>query len=118
MRAIVTAEHLGGALAGTVALAVMVNVVELLCTAGLPALYTEVLASQGVSPWERYMYLALYDVAYMADDALMVAIAVITLGRRKLQERGGRWLELLSGVVIAVLGAVLVFRPGWLAWHG
>lgn len=75
------------------------------------------LAAQGLSPWKRYLYLALYVVAYLADDVLMVAVAVVTLGRRKLQERGRRWLEPLSGVVIAVLGAILVFRPGWLTWR-
>ena len=42
----------------------------------------------------------------------MLAIAVITLGRRKLQERAGRWLKLLSGVVMLALGAALVAGVG------
>jgi hypothetical protein len=86
-----------------------------LCTAGLPAIYTEVLASQGLPAWKRYAYLALYNVAYVGDDTLMVVVAVLTLGRRKLQEQAGRWLELLSGTVILVLGVLLVVRPEWLA---
>jgi hypothetical protein len=40
VRAVVRAEHPGAALGGVIVLAVLVNVVELLCTAGLPALYT------------------------------------------------------------------------------
>jgi uncharacterized membrane protein HdeD (DUF308 family) len=47
----------------------------------------------------------------MADDALMVSLVVITLGRRKLQEREGRWLKLLSGAVIFALGLVMVVNP-------
>jgi hypothetical protein len=43
VRAIVTAESLASALAGVIVLAVLVNVIELLCTAGLPALYTRIL---------------------------------------------------------------------------
>lgn len=38
------------------------------------------------------------------------------LGRQKLQERIGRWLKLLSGVTILVLGTLLLFAPGALVW--
>ncbi len=114
VRRIVQADNLWGALAGAAVLAVLVNLVELLCTAGLPALYTHVLAGQGYSVWVRYGYLVLYIAAYMFDDALMVALVVITLDRHKLQEREGRWLKLLSGAVILILGVLLIFRPEWL----
>jgi ornithine carbamoyltransferase len=81
-----------------------------------PALYTQVLAQQGVSAGARYGYLALYNAAYMLDDSVMVGIAVVTLGRHKLQERAGRWLKLVSGVAIVVLGLLLLFAPGALVW--
>jgi uncharacterized membrane protein HdeD (DUF308 family) len=116
VRSIVRAESLGAAIAGATVLAVLVNVIELVCTAGLPALYTQVLVQQGVSTGERYGYLALYDLAYMLDDSIMVGIAVVTLGKRKLQERAGRWLKLLSGAVILLLGALLIFAPHVLLW--
>jgi glutaredoxin len=116
VRAIVRAESLGAAIAGATVLAVLVNVIELVCTAGLPALYTQVLVQQGVSRGERYGYLALYNLAYMLDDSLMVGIAVVTLGKRKLQERAGRWLKLLSGAVILLLGSLLIFAPQALLW--
>ncbi len=115
MRRIVTAENLPAAVAGAFALAVLVNVVELLCTAGLPAVYTSVLAQQGFSASGRYAYLLLYIVAYMFDDAIMVAGVVWSLSRLKLQEAGGRWLKLVSGGVILLLGLVMLFRPEWLA---
>jgi hypothetical protein len=114
MRRIVTAENLLGAVLGAFTLAVLVNIVELLCTAGLPALYTNVLSLQGYSTPVRYGYLGLYIAAYMFDDALMVAGVVATLSRFKLQETGGRWLKLVSGVVILLLGGVMLFRPEWL----
>ena len=44
----------------------------------------------------------------------MVAVAVVTLGGRKLGERGGRGLKLISGVVMLGLGSVLLWRPQWL----
>jgi hypothetical protein len=115
VRAVVLAERLGPALLGVVVLAVVVNVVELLCTAGLPALYTRILTLRALSPGEYYAYLALYNAAYVLDDGVMLAIAVVTLGRRRLQERGGRWLKLASGAVMLALGLLLLLRPEWLA---
>jgi glutaredoxin len=114
MHRTVHAPGLATMLAGVAALALVVNTVELLCTAGLPALYTAVLAQQGVSPAARYGWLLLYILAYMADDALMVGAAVVALGRGKLTERAGRVLKGASGAVMLALGAVLLWRPQWL----
>ena len=114
IRQVVTAENLPAALAAAFTLAVLVNVVELLCTAGLPALYTNVLAQRGYGVAARYGYLGLYIAAYMFDDAIMVGIAVATLSRLKLQEAGGRCLKLVSGAVILGLGLVMLLRPAWL----
>jgi hypothetical protein len=111
-RRIVQAENLPAALAGAFVLAVLVNVVELLCTAGLPAVYTRILTLHALPAWGYYGYLLLYVAAYMADDASVLAVAVVTLGRRKLHERGGRWLKLVSGAVMLALGFALVTRHG------
>jgi hypothetical protein len=115
VRGIVMAESLGAALGGVIVLAVLVNVVELLCTAGFPAVYTRILTLHALPAWQYYGYLALYNAAYVLDDGAMLALAVVTLGRRKLQERGGRWLKLVSGIVMCALAAVLIARPAWLA---
>lgn len=119
VRRIMQAENMVGALAGVVLLAALVNSVELLCTAGFPAVYTHILASRELPWWSYYGYLGLYNLAYIVDDAVMVTIAVVTLQHRKLQERAGRWLKLVSGLVMLGLGAVLLAKPEWLAaWGG
>jgi glutaredoxin len=115
VREIVTAENLPAALAAACALAVGVNLVEMLCTAGLPAIYTQVLASHHPGFWARQGYLLAYIAAYMLDDALMTAAAVATLSTARLQERGGRMLQLVSGAVLAALGLALLFKPEWLS---
>jgi glutaredoxin len=114
VRGILQAEHLAGAMAGIVVLAGLVNLVELVCTAGFPALYTQILTLQQMPSWKYYGYLGLYNLAYIFDDSLMVMIAVVTLSRRKLQEQAGRWLKLTSGLVMGGLGAVLLLQPKWL----
>ena len=114
IRRILQADNLAAALAGIVILAGLVNLIELLCTAGFPALYTQILTLHQMPAWEYYSYLGLYNLAYIFDDSLMVTIAVVTLSRRKLQERAGRWLKLTSGLVMVGLSAVLLLQPEWL----
>lgn len=111
VRKIVAAQHLWAALFGAVVLAVLVNMVELLCTAGLPAMYTKILTMQEYSSTVNYLYLGLYILAYMLDDALLVGIVVATLSKKKLQEGEGRWLKLMSGLVILALGVVMLWKP-------
>jgi glutaredoxin len=114
VRKILAAEHMGQAIIGILVLATLVNMIEFLCTAGFPALFTQVLSQQGLTTLEYYGYLGLYNLAYIADDAVMVTIAVLTLSHRKLQEREGRWLKLISGLVMLGLGVLLLFAPEWL----
>ncbi|MDA0835245.1 MAG: hypothetical protein O2955_09905 [Planctomycetota bacterium] len=111
VRKIVTAENLTGAILGASVLAVLVNLIELLCTAGLPALYTQILTMQEYPPWKNYAMLGLYNLAYMFDDSLMVGIVVVTLGKHKLQEKQGRWLKLFSGLFILTLGVIMMVKP-------
>jgi hypothetical protein len=114
VRGIVQADDLRAALAGAFVLAVLVNAVELLCTAGLPAVYTRILTLQELPTWQYYAYLALYNVAYVLDDSLVVAAVVLSFGRHKLEDREARWLKLCSGCVMLLLGFLLLVRPGWL----
>ncbi len=115
VRRVLRADTLAASALGVAVLAVLVNFVELLCTAGFPAVYTSVLARLELSPWARAGYLGLYNLAYVADDALVVSIAVVTLSRRRLSETVGRWLKLTSGVVMLALGLALLLVPEWLA---
>lgn len=114
VRRVLQEHRLAASLVGVAAIAVLVNFVELLCTAGLPAIYTSVLARQQLSSWGRLGYLGLYNLAYVADDAAMVTIGVVTLSRRRLAETTGRWLKLVSGAVMFGLGLLLLLRPEWL----
>jgi glutaredoxin len=114
VRRILRAEALPASLVAVAGLAVVVNFIELLCTAGLPAIYTAVLTQQQLGVAAHYAYLGLYIIGYIIDDTLMVAAAVFALGSGKLTERGGRVLKLLSGSVMLGLGAVMLLRPNWL----
>jgi len=111
MRGLVGAEHLPTLLMGTVALAIVANSYELLCTAGFPMVYTRALTLHDLSAGGYYLYLTLYNVVYVLPLLVIVLVFVRTLGSRKLQEREGRLLKLLSGTMMAGLGLMLLFYP-------
>lgn len=114
MKKIVGQKQLVFAMAGMVGLAAAVNVVELACSAGLPAIYTQVLAVSGLATWQHYALLLLYIVIFMIDDILIFVIAMTTLQVTGIQHKYARYSHLIGGFVIFLLGLLLVFKPEWL----
>jgi glutaredoxin len=108
IRAILQARSLAAAIVGVIVLALLVQVVEFLCTSGFPALFTRILTLRQLDTAGYYGYLLLYNVAYMFDDVIVLAIGVTTLSNRRLQEKEGRWLKLISGLVMVGLGVYLI----------
>jgi hypothetical protein len=113
-RAILDAYNLPAMVAATVFLAIAANFYELLCTAGFPMVYTRLLSLSELPPAGYYLYLALYNLIYVVPLVLIVLVFVRTLGARKLTEREGRLLKLLSGSMMLELGALLLVAPEWL----
>ena len=111
MRGLITIDRLAPVLAATVTLAVVANSYELLCTAGLPMVFTRVLTLNELSTPAYYGYLALYNVIYVIPLVVIVLIFVRTLGSRKLQPFEGRTLKLVSGSMMLGLGVVLLVAP-------
>ena len=118
MRGLVGARSLTTMLAGTLALAVVANAYELLCTAGFPMVFTRLLTLEPLPPLAYYGYLALYCAVYVVPLLIIVSLFVITLGRRKLSEREGRTLKLVSGIMMLGLGLLLLVDPALLSRVG
>lgn len=110
-RAILQAEHLPAMLAATAFLAIAANFYELLCTAGFPMVYTRLLTLADLSVAERHAWLAIYNLIYVLPLAAIVLVFARTLGARKLTEREGRLLKLLSGLMMLGLGLLLLIAP-------
>ncbi|PIE33715.1 hypothetical protein CSA56_10325 [candidate division KSB3 bacterium] len=111
MRSVVNASALPAMILGTIVLAVTANLIELLCTAGFPAIYTRILTLQNLSKWQEYAYLVLYNVIYVIPLAVIVGVFAWKMGGRKLGEKEGRVLKLISGVMMLVLGIILLIKP-------
>ena len=111
MRGLLSIDRLLPVMTATIALAVVANSYELLCTAGLPMVFTRVLTLNDLPTASYYGYLALYNVIYIIPLMAIVLGFVWTLGSRKLQPAEGRTLKLLSGSMMLGLGLVLVLAP-------
>jgi hypothetical protein len=111
MRKLLNAENLPAMLAGTVLLAIAANSYELLCTSGLPMVYTRLLTLEDLPVSSYYLYLLLYNIIYVLPLLIIVIVFVTTLGSRKLQAHEGRALKLLSGIMMFALGLLLIFVP-------
>lgn len=104
------------AISGIVVLAIAVNLIELLCSAGIPAVYTQVLALSDLPPAAYYGYLTLYIVVFLVDDAIVFVTAMITLRATGLTAQYARYSHLIGGVVLGGVGFLLLLRPNWLAF--
>jgi hypothetical protein len=96
------------AIAGTIVLAMLVQVVEFMCTSGFPALFTRILTLRELDTATYYSYMLLYIAAYMLDDIIVLGTGVVLLSRHRLQEKEGRVLKLIAGVVMVGLGIYLL----------
>ncbi|HUG99946.1 MAG TPA: thioredoxin family protein [Gammaproteobacteria bacterium] len=111
MRNLVAAKSLVAMLAGTAVLAIVVNSYELLCTAGLPMVYTRILTLREADTFVYYMYLVFYNIIYVIPLLIIVMLFVLRFGSRKLGESEGRLLKLMSGMMMLGLGGVMLVAP-------
>ncbi|MFH1850012.1 MAG: thioredoxin family protein [archaeon] len=114
IRHLVLKAPLSTALASVIVLAFTVNSIELLCTAGFPAVYTKILTMSNLSGFAYYGYLLLYIIIYMLDDTIVFFIAVYTLSSGKMTQAKAKWLKFVSGLMMLILGLLLIFRPNLL----
>jgi cytochrome c biogenesis protein CcdA len=112
MRAVAAADRgLPAVIAGTVALAVGVSLLETPCTAGLPLLWTGLLTDAGVSTATAAGLFSVYMTVFLLDELIVFGVAVFTLRAAKLQERHGRALKLIAGSVLLTLGVTMLLAP-------
>ena len=98
-------------LIGISILAISVNMIELVCTAGLPAVFTQILAFNEVPDLMRYWYSFLYILLYMIDDTIIFIIALVTLRASGMTTKYRRFTLIFGGILMYALGMLLIFAP-------
>ena len=104
-------ENLWGLVSATVLLAAGVSLVEFSCTAGFPMIWTNLLAAQDVSGLAFVGFLMVYMLVYQLDEMGIFLAAVFTLRKSKMEEKYGRILKLLGGVLMLSLSVVMLVEP-------
>lgn len=104
-------QTMGGLVGGTVVLAAGVSLVEFSCTAGFPVLWTNLLVSQKVSTGLFIALLFLYLVIYQLDELIIFFVAVSSLKTSRMEEKHGRILKLIGGVLMLTLAGVMLINP-------
>ncbi len=104
-------DSLWAMVGATVLLSIGVSSVEFSCTAGLPVLWTNLLAAQAVSPLSFVLLLLLYMIIYQVDEMAIFLISVFTLKSNRLEEKHGRILKLIGGTLMLALAAVMMINP-------
>lgn len=116
MRAVARPDRgIAATLAGTAALAVGVSLLETPCTAGLPLLWTSMLAEQGVALGTAVALFGVYMLVFLLDEMALFGAAVVTMRARRLQADEGLALKLLSGSLLVTLGVVMLVAPELMA---
>jgi hypothetical protein len=97
-----------------VILAFVVNSVEFVCSAALPAVFTQILALGALSFIEYYGYIALYVLAFMFDDLVIFGTVAFAVTHSGLGDKYATACKLIGGIILLLMGIMLLFFPGLL----
>ena len=105
------------AIFGIIALAISVNLVELACSAGLPLIFTQILALNDLSTFEYVTYMLIYILFFLIDDIVVFVIAMLTLNIKGISSKYGKYSHLIGGIIMILIGILMIFKPEWLMFN-
>jgi len=105
------------ALFGIVVLAVSVNVIELLCSLGLPVMFTQILTINEVSKTAQIIYSLIYVFFFLIDDIVVFTIAMKTLEIKAISNKFGKYSHLIGGIIMLIIGFLMIYKPEWLMFN-
>ncbi len=105
------------AILGIILLASSVNIIELLCSLGLPVMFTQILTINEVSKVGQILYSLLYVLFFMIDDVIIFIIAMKTLEIKAISNKYGKYSHLIGGLIMIIIGVLMVFKPEWLMFN-
>lgn len=106
------------AMLGVIGLAVSVNLVELACSAGLPLIFTQLLAINDVVGIEAFFYTVLYIIFFLLDDLIIFMVAMFTMKVTGLSTKYTKYSHLVGGILMILIGILLILKPEWLMFGG
>lgn len=108
---IIQKEKIWIAIGGIILLASSVNLIEAVCSIGLPAIYTRILSLSNLSTWQYYLYLIFYVFIFILNQLIIFIIAIVTLKSVGVKSKYSRYSHLIGGIIMLVLGIIMIFKP-------
>lgn len=105
------------AIIGVILLAISVNLIELACSAGLPVIFTSLLAMNDLSAIQYWIYIIIYIFFFMIDDLIIFAIAVKTMQLTGISTKYTKYSHLVGGILMFIIGILLIVKPEWLMFN-
>ena len=102
---------------GIMVLAFLVNLIELLCSLGLPVIFTEVLSLNDLSTTERILYMLRYILFFLVDDIIIFIIAMEALEIKAISNKYTKYSHLIGGIIMLLLGVLMILKPEWLMFN-
>lgn len=99
---------------GVIALAISVNLIELACSAGLPVMFTQILAINNLTKVEYLCYIILYIVFFLIDDFIIFLLAITSMKVSGISAKYGKVSKIIGAIFLIIIGVLLIIRPEWL----
>lgn len=117
IRKILSENKLLFAIIGIMLLAISVNLIELLCSLGLPVMFTEILGLNDLSHFEYGIYMFVYILFFLVDDLVIFIIAMKTLKLKGISNKYMKYSHLIGGLIMLVIGLLMILKPAWLLFN-
>lgn len=104
-------------LLGIILLATTINLIELLCSLGLPVMFTEILAHNNITGIKNILYIILYIIFFLLDDLIVFFIAMKTLKITAISNKYSKYSHLIGGIIMIIIGLLMLFKPEWLMFN-
>lgn len=102
---------------GVITLAFTVNLIELACSAGLPLLFTSVLALNDLSNIQYALYMGIYILFFLIDDLIVFIIAMKTLEVTGISTKYSKYSHLIGGLFMLLIATLLLVKPEWIMFN-
>lgn len=108
---ITTEKKFAAAIIGVMLLAASVNIIELMCSVGLPLLFTQILAMNDLSSFEYGLYIFIYILFFLIDDLFVFFIAMKTSKITAISTKYTKYSHLIGGIIMLIIGVLLIIKP-------
>lgn len=105
------------ALLGIMVLAALVNIIELMCSIGIPLLFTQILAMNNLSTFSYMIYMFIYIFFFLIDDIVIFVISMVTLKVTGLSTKYTKYSHLVGGIIMLIIGLLLIIKPELLMFN-